>query len=119
MKIQFCPRDDAANLYPPIPAKKCMPEWYKQSGVAVPGHKHKITAADMMHDPSVQLSTIKKCPPATDFMTSGYIIRNFLDIMMTQKWDEDAKKEIRWVLGKMLEALDKSVIDADNLSEES
>ena len=33
--------------------------------------------------------------------------------------DEDAKKEIRWVLGKMLEALDKSVIDADNLSEES
>lgn len=93
MKIQFWPRDDAANLFPPVPAKKCMPSWFKESGVAVPGHKHKITAADMMHDPSVQLSTIKKCPPATDFMTSGYIIRNFIDIMMTQKWNEDTKTE--------------------------
>jgi len=29
--------------------------------------------------------------------------------------DESTKKEIRWMLEKMLQALDKPVIDADNL----
>ncbi len=71
--IQFISEDyDACNEFPPLPASKIVPEWYKNIPVAltkVPGY------IDNDGVPS-----IKRCMPVLDYMTSGYVLRNSYEI---------------------------------------
>jgi hypothetical protein len=60
MEIKFEPAFELAKEYPPLPAKKMIPEWFKNLDLTtIEGH-----------------GTAKQCPPMIDFFTSGYYIRS-------------------------------------------
>lgn len=66
------------DLYPPEPALKNIPDWYKElesyvGGIKKPDGKGLTTA------------TIKKCMPVFDSIISGYIIKSQVDIFVSQK----------------------------------
>lgn len=73
INIKFSTDDkDAAELFPPIPAAKLIPEWYKNIPVTA------TRAAGYIDGDSVP--TIKRCMPVLDYLTSGYILRNSYEI---------------------------------------
>ena len=57
----------------PQPAKTIVPDWYKNTDSYINGEK-KPTEDGKVH------STIKRCMPVFDAITSGYIIKTFADI---------------------------------------
>jgi hypothetical protein len=66
------------DFYPPKPAVKEVPEWYKKTNSYYPGDSKKIiTPGDSPH-------TIKKCIPVFDAITAGYILYTQVDIQVTQ-----------------------------------
>jgi len=65
---------DVINNYPVLPAKKSLPKWFKD----LPRDKHLFTLGN-------SIPTIKQCMPATDMLTSGYIIQNPTDIDLKQE----------------------------------
>mgnify|MGYP000297770171 FL=1 len=70
MNIKFISTDqDVIDNYPVLPAKKLLPKWFKD----LPTDKFAYPIGSA-------LPTIKKCMPATDMLTSGYIIQNVTDI---------------------------------------
>jgi hypothetical protein len=82
MKITFTPSHTVLKDYYPIPAKKNIPEWYKNlesyiSGKKIPNGRGGIT------------STIKRCMPVFDIMTAGYLIPLHTDLFVSQKFDEN------------------------------
>lgn len=94
MIINFWPLIEEAKQYPPIPAKKELPEWYRDCPVSPLGSKEKPSAKEMNLNPGIQCSTIKRCPPVQDFLTGGYIIRNFIDIQITQETTVDGIEQV-------------------------
>jgi len=94
MKIDFFPAIPQASLFPPEPARKCIPEWYKNASTVPPGHKEKPSAKEMQINPDIQASTIKRCMPVHDYITTGYVIKNFLDISLTQQTDEENNETV-------------------------
>ena len=70
MNIKFISTDqDVRDNYPVLSAKKLLPKWFKD----LPTDKFAYPIGSA-------LPTIKKCMPATDMLTSGYIIQNVTDI---------------------------------------
>lgn len=63
-------------LLPPVPTKKLVPDWFK---------KIKSYAGEI---DNYQTPTVKKCMPFLDSLTSGYIIRNPVDIVFWKDGDE-------------------------------
>jgi len=94
MNIEFTPVIEQCKLFPPEPIKNCLPEWFKNADVAPPGHKLHPSAKEMLKNPRMRAGTIKKCMPAVDYMTSGYILKNFLDIEFTQEMSEEKGEEV-------------------------
>lgn len=80
--IKFiCEDYDAMTHYPPIPASKIVPEWYKNIPVSLsktPGY------IDNDGVPSV-----KRCMPVLDYLTSGYTLRNSYEINVRPYEKED------------------------------
>ena len=74
MKIQFYNTQDVMDSVPVVPAKKLVPEWYK-----------KVQQETNLHPGGPTIPTIKQCPPVTDMLTSGYIIRCPVDIKLFPK----------------------------------
>jgi hypothetical protein len=70
-KIIFTPKYEV-NLYPPVPATKNLPQWYKDTPEYVA--EKKITLENSTPH------TIKKCIPVFDALTAGYIIFTQVDI---------------------------------------
>lgn len=64
--IKFiCYDKTIVDLYPPQPASKIIPDWYKQ----IPN--------EIMHGQEKHaVPTIKKCVPVLDYLTTGYILRH-------------------------------------------
>lgn len=60
----------SSNFYPK-PAKKLIPQWYKDMESRFPEGKERNINS---------LSTVKKCMPVFDSLTSGYIIETWCDI---------------------------------------
>ena len=60
---------DVIDNYPVLPTKKVLPKWFKE----LPTEKFAYPLGST-------LPTIKKCMPATDMLTSGYIIQNVIDV---------------------------------------
>lgn len=63
LEIEFEPVFSFAVEYPPIPAKKLLPDWIRN-------------LPPSLADGSL---TAKKCPPMIDYLTSGYYIRSVGD----------------------------------------
>lgn len=74
------------DFYPPQPAVKNIPQWYKNTSEYVTGEK-KIINPDNLN------LTIKKCIPVFDAMTMGYILYTQVDVQVTQ---EDGKPYYLW-----------------------
>lgn len=69
------------NLLHPVPAKKEVPNWYKEMGNSYSNQKLK----------NFQNPTVKKCVPFLDTLTSGYLILNPIEIIF---WEEG--EEMQW-----------------------
>lgn len=88
IELKFEYTNPLAQLYPPAPAKKIMPDWFKNmSQYATPfENKSSVAAKELNEQQTDHYGTIKKCMPVTDYMTSGYILSNFIDISVTREW---------------------------------
>jgi hypothetical protein len=75
------------NFFPPKPAVKEVPEWYKHTPEYVGEHGRKIV------DPSQSVHTVKKCIPVFDAMTAGYILYTQVDV---QIWQKDGLPYYTW-----------------------
>ena len=73
--IKFTNSKDSLNLYPPGPASREVPEWYKKTESYTDG-KQKIK------DSKINF-TIKKCIPIFDAITTGYILYSQADVSVT------------------------------------
>tara|TARA_R110001606_G_C15261338_1_gene638472 strand:- start:77 stop:805 length:729 start_codon:yes stop_codon:yes gene_type:complete len=64
----------------PIPAKKAIPDWYKNMNKELSGIR-------LVDDGSVlkpnQSMSIKACPPIQDYLCTGYILPNITDLWMS------------------------------------
>lgn len=91
MEITIIPKlkryEPLINLYPPQPANKFLPEWYKKQKYSTHldswkyfhGHKNsKVMGA-------------KNCPAIQDYITSGFIIPAWTDIFFTTALDDEGK----------------------------
>jgi hypothetical protein len=67
------------DFFPPKPAVKEIPEWYKNTPEYVTNEGKKVT-----NDNSTP-HTIKKCIPVFDAITAGYILYTQVDIQITQQ----------------------------------
>jgi hypothetical protein len=66
------------DFFPPKPAVKEVPGWYKDTSEYIGDQGKKITGnGNMPH-------TIKKCMPVLDAMTAGYILYTQVDVQVTQ-----------------------------------
>lgn len=84
MKILFTPFTTILDEYKPVPAKKSIPDWYKNlesyvGGTKLPNGKGETNA------------TIKRCMPVFDVMTAGYVIPLYTDIFVSQREDDITK----------------------------
>lgn len=67
--IKFISYDEGVfNLYPPEPAAKIIPDWYKN----IPSFLNK----DSSYITEDDIPSIKKCVPVRDYLTSGYVLYN-------------------------------------------
>lgn len=78
MEIVFTSCNGLEDIFPPEPAYKHIPEWYKnmesyEDNIKRPRGDGKTTA------------TIKKCMPVFDAITSGYVIKSQADVYVSQK----------------------------------
>ncbi len=101
MDIIFQPTREHLGEYPPVPAKKVIPQWYKD----LPNEIHRATAFDMVTSNNRTPFSIKRCVPVLDFLTSGYVIRNQTEIMLSS--DDDMQQHVWWYTNS---PEDKSVV---------
>lgn len=75
-QIKFYPFDKTTQVFAPkpIPASKMVPEWYKKQSSA--------GSDEMTTSKGFTSSTIKRCMPFFDLMTSGYLILTPCDIYL-------------------------------------
>lgn len=105
MKIEFITNNKLAlDYYPPIPAKKMIPDWYKDMDLYVNG-KGNFNAKTMVEENNQTPFTIKGCIPVRDYLTSGYIIRANADILITPEIFENGNAGYWWKsLGTRIES---------------
>ena len=73
MNIEFYTDDPAAlEFFPPQPANKAIPDWYRDIPMRRTNTFDKI-----------DVRTIKHCAPVQDMITSGYIIFNSYEVTLT------------------------------------
>jgi hypothetical protein len=91
MKIQFIPTKEIGRDFPPTPAKKNIPDWYKN----IPTEVGEKTAVWFQETQSKTNYTIRKCMPVLDFMTSGYTLKVQSDILVSAFFANESQ-ELRW-----------------------
>ena len=74
--------------YYPKPAYTCLPDWYKDQESYILGNKK-------VNEGVVNQSSIKRCIPVFDSLTSGYFIFSSVDIYVSQK---DNAPYFNWAL---------------------
>ena len=70
------------NFFPPKPATKEVPKWYKDTEEYVGGIRNVSFEAEIPH-------TIKKCIPVFDAITAGYIFYTQVDVSVTDSEGEE------------------------------
>lgn len=66
------------DFFPPKPAVKEIPNWYKNTPEYISGEKKVYSNGNTPH-------TIKKCIPVFDAITSGYILYTQVDVQVSQQ----------------------------------
>lgn len=81
-------REVFLDLFPPEPAKKVVPDWYKELDLDT------YTGRQSQYGDT--WPTVKKCIPVQDFITSGYIIRNSceMEIKKVKEYDDTMENEV-------------------------
>jgi hypothetical protein len=93
MKIDFYTNEITAMKYPPIPAKKMIPDWYKELNEFAFDPIYKDNAKyQILNKFTSSIGTIKSCIPVRDYMTSGYIIRACGQSLITPDVMNDEEK---------------------------
>lgn len=82
MKIKFLPSSKEAEyaVQQPIPAKKFIPDWYKNSPTF-----NKKSLSFREEDEKLKIDSVKMCMPFLDGMTFGYIQTTWCDIYIGNK----------------------------------
>lgn len=80
--IRFFSKAEYENLGQPLPAKRFLPQWYKDSEVTIPGEN------------AEEMSGLKRCIPFLDSLLSGYMLVTPVDVFVSKK--EDGSLDIRW-----------------------
>jgi hypothetical protein len=76
MNISFSTDNKVAlEFFPPIPAKKFLPDWYKKASLHVCELNANMNGATNL--------SVKGCIPLQDYITNGYIIRAGHDVILT------------------------------------
>lgn len=88
-QIKFI-RETSISINQPVPAKNNIPEWYKNTLPYING-KNNFTLTS--NNDITGNSTIKKCMPVFDAITSGYLLVTPADIYISQK---DNKPFYQW-----------------------
>lgn len=88
MKIEFIPVSKEAKLLvpPPMPAKKYIPDWYKNIK-----NEKELNILDNGKVDDSETSGIKRCIPFLDGFTSGYIQETWTDIYIKDLGEEGVK----------------------------
>lgn len=76
--ISFYKIFDVQDEYRPVPAKKLVPEWYRNTQSYTEGNKKPDGQGGTT-------ATIKKCIPVFDAITAGYIIVTHVDIFVSRR----------------------------------
>jgi len=91
--IKFTISDELLpNVPQPKPASKYVPEWYKKIDNTFADHANGLNWANVMNGAIEKFSpnkTIKACLPVRDYLTSGYIIPAWTDIVIIR--DQNGK----------------------------
>lgn len=84
MLIEFIPGSEfvTQTTQPPQPAKKYIPQWYKD----IPSHHHKNPEFDEFAN--ITNKNVKSCMPFLDALTSGYILTSWCDLFIERKNNE-------------------------------
>lgn len=85
MKIEFLKTIPDIELFPPVPAKKCVPIWYKVKEKEIEGIQQLSVGSNL---------SIKACMPVQDYILSGYIIKTHMDIIVKRDWNNDYGEEL-------------------------
>ena len=89
VKIEFYTDNEFSLHYKPEPIRKHTPEWYNN----MPPDKLEMNAR--MFNILGDNLTIKSCMPVFDYMTSGYVILNHADILITPE-EMDGQCDFSW-----------------------
>lgn len=81
--IRFFSAKQYENAGQPIPAKKVLPEWYRQSEMDL------VNPTDQKTVPG-----LKRCVPFMDAMISGYVLTTPMDIFVSR--NEDGSLKLGW-----------------------
>lgn len=88
--IEFITHDmRQPKLFPPVPVKKCIPEWFKN----IPVDLCPLDAKKLAESGDDTNKTIKACVPVQDYLTSGYVLRNPNDIVISTERVVDSREE--------------------------
>ena len=72
-----CADDSIFENFPPVPASRIIPDWYKEIPPFAKLEKNYI--------PTDNIGSVKKCMPVLDYMVSGYVIINPFQSVITGK----------------------------------
>lgn len=82
-KIKFIDKSNTVHKdFYPKPAKRFLPEWYKKIDSIAKGAKEHLPEGE---PDRANHSTVKKCVPVFDSISSGYIIPTFADIFVSEE----------------------------------
>lgn len=96
MKIEFITNNELAlEYFPPLPAKKMIPDWYKDMTLDIEG-VNGYDAKQMVQEDNKTSYTIKGCVPVLDYLTHGYIIRANADILITPDYSQEHNMQGFW-----------------------
>lgn len=85
--IEFnCADQGVVKDYPPLPANKLIPGWYKDLDTECP------VATDYVNEEGIP--TIKRCMPVQDYITGGYVIRNVYQSHIRQIIEKTAENYV-------------------------
>lgn len=83
--ITFSPTSEIA-YFPPQPASKVLPEWYKESESYIGGKRQRTSESALN---GLGVSTVKKCMPVFDALTAGYILFTQTDVAFSNEYNDD------------------------------
>ncbi len=77
ISIKFAHKDGLNDLFPPVPANKGLPDWYKDAQSYWNEEKKPVVGGIA--------ATIKRCMPVLDILSSGYLLRTNQDLFVEQR----------------------------------